>query len=67
MPSKSQAQHNYMAGVMSGNIKSDSLSPDQAAEFVKADKGKVKDLPKKKKGRVKFSQAKRLGKSHASE
>lgn len=49
MPSKSQAQHNYMEGIAHGDIKPGKHGPSKkvAEEFVKHDKGKsIKDLPK---------------------
>lgn len=52
MPSKSKAQHRFMEAVAHGSLKKKGLSPAKAAEWANADKGKVKALPEKAKGRT---------------
>lgn len=50
MPSKSKAQHRAMAAACSG--KSNSKIPQSVGcEFMHADKGRVKSLPSRKKGK----------------
>lgn len=49
MPSVSKAQHNFMEAVKAGQIQVKGLSPAKAAEWTHADKGRVKNLPKRTK------------------
>lgn len=53
MPAKSKAQFRFMKGVESGSINAPGLSPEQAAEYTKENKGskrfsKLKEKLKKK-------------------
>ena len=49
MPSKSEAQRRLMAGIATGNIKSDKVPLDVATEYFHADKEKARAEKGKKK------------------